>query len=108
MDHKEAFTDSKLKKYKKISDLIRETWNFSEDFSPEEVTKVLGILSVNSFCVHDGQEEGTGLTGGSFSSSLSLRFSLQDYIPGPVCCPTPVDQISKLSPNMTFHTSALL
>ena len=63
MDHKEALTDAKVKKYQKISDLIRHTWNFSDDFTHEEVTKVLGILSVNSFCVHDGDEEGTGLTG---------------------------------------------
>ena len=63
MDHREAFTEAKLKKYKKISRLIRHNWNFSEDFTEEEVTRVLGILSVNSFCVHDGLEDGTGLTG---------------------------------------------
>ena len=63
MDHKEARTETKLKKYRRISDLIRIRWNFKQDFTDEEVIKVLGILSVNSFCVHDGEEEGTGLIG---------------------------------------------
>lgn len=63
MDHQEARTEAKLKKYRRISDLIRKRWNFKQDFTDEEVIKVLGILSVNSFCVHDGEEEGTGLIG---------------------------------------------
>ena len=63
MDHQEARTEAKLKKYRRISDLIRMRWNFKQDFTEEEVIKVLGILSVNSFCVHDGEEEGTGLIG---------------------------------------------
>lgn len=63
MGHEEALTETKLKKYKKISNLIRNIWNFCEDFTTEEIIKVLGILSVNSFCVHDGEEDGTGLIG---------------------------------------------
>ena len=63
MDHKEGITDGRRKRYKRISEVIRNLWNFGRDFSEEEVFRVLGILSVNSFCVHDGVEDNTGLIG---------------------------------------------
>ena len=63
MDHKEQQTAARRRRYKRVSDLIRITWGFIKDFTEEEVIKVLGILSVNSFCVHDGVEDGTGLIG---------------------------------------------
>ena len=63
MDHQEQQTEAKRRRYKRVSDLIRITWRFARDFTEEEVIRVLGILSVNSFCVHDGVEDGTGLIG---------------------------------------------
>ena len=63
MDHTENHTEKKLKRYSQIADLIRNTWGFSRDFSENEVKHVLGILAVNSFCVHDGAEDGMGLIG---------------------------------------------
>ena len=63
MDHRENLTEKKKKRYTWISDLIRNTWRFSKDFTAEEVKHILGILAVNSFCVHDGVEEGMGLIG---------------------------------------------
>ena len=59
MDHQDQMTDSKRKRYKRISDTIRHHWNFAQDFTHEEVIKVLGILAVNSFTIHDGVEDGT-------------------------------------------------
>jgi len=63
MDHKEGLTEARRKRYKRISEVIRNHWNFGKDFTEEEVFRVLGILSVNSFCVHDGIEDNTGLIG---------------------------------------------
>ena len=63
MDHQEQQTEARRRRYKRVSDLIRITWRFARDFTEEEVIQVLGILSVNSFCVHDGVEDGTGLIG---------------------------------------------
>ena len=63
MDHQEQQTEARRRRYKRVSDLIRITWRFARDFTEEEVIRVLGILSVNSFCVHDGVEDGTGLIG---------------------------------------------
>ena len=74
MDHGEDLTDGQRKRYKRISDLIRLHWKFAKDFTEREVFKVLGILSVNSFCVHDGLEDGTGLIG---KKNLDV---LKDYL----------------------------
>ena len=49
------------RRYSRVADTIRYAWKFGQDFSSAEVKRVLGILAVNSFCVHDGVEEGTGL-----------------------------------------------
>jgi len=64
MDHQgDEQTESRRRRHKRIADIIRNTWRFGADFTEEEVIRILGILSVNSFCVHDGVEDGTGLIG---------------------------------------------
>lgn len=63
MDHKENQSPNQQRKHAQVTDLIRNTWGFSKDFSVNEVRHVLGILSVNSFVVHDGLEDGMDLIG---------------------------------------------
>lgn len=63
MDHKENQSPTQQRRQTQIAELIRNTWGFSKDFSVNEVRHVLGILSVNSFVVHDGLEDGMDLIG---------------------------------------------
>ena len=64
MDHQgDGQTENRRRRHKRIADIIRISWKFGSDFTEEEVIRILGILSVNSFCVHDGVEDGTGLIG---------------------------------------------
>ena len=63
MDHKENQSPSQQRRQLQIAELIRNVWNFGKDFSINEVKKVLGILSVNSFVVHEGSEPGLDLIG---------------------------------------------
>ena len=63
MDHKEHQSPAQQRRQLQIADLIRNTWGFGKDFSVNEVKHVLGILSVNSFVVHDGVEDGLDLIG---------------------------------------------
>jgi len=63
MDHKENQSPSQQRRQAQIAELIRVTWGFAKDFSVNEVKHVLGILSVNSFVVHDGLEDGMDLIG---------------------------------------------
>jgi len=63
MDHKENQSPAQQRRQTQIAELIRITWGFGKDFSVNEVKHVLGILSVNSFVVHDGAEDGMDLIG---------------------------------------------
>ena len=72
MDHTETQTEKKQKRYSQIAELIRNTWGFSKDFSVTEIKHVLGILAVNSFCVHEGVEDGMGLIG-NYMQLITLR-----------------------------------
>jgi hypothetical protein len=63
MDHKENQSPAQQRRQAQIAELIRVTWGFGKDFSVNEVKHVLGILSVNSFVVHDGAEDGMDLIG---------------------------------------------
>ena len=72
MDHKETQSPAQQRRQLQIAELIRNTWGFGKDFSVNEVKHVLGILSVNSFVVHDGAEDGLDLIG-----KLSLRRRLE-------------------------------
>lgn len=63
MDHKDQQTPQQQRKHSQLAELIRNTWGFGKDFSVNEVRHVLGILSVNSFVVHDGLEDGMDLIG---------------------------------------------
>ena len=63
MDHKETQSPAQQRRQLQIAELIRNTWGFGKDFSVNEVKHVLGILSVNSFVVHDGAEDGLDLIG---------------------------------------------
>ena len=70
MDHKENQSPAQQRRQLQIAELIRVTWGFGKDFSVNEVKHVLGILSVNSFVVHDGAEDGLDLIG-NFSTFLA-------------------------------------
>ena len=72
MDHTETQTEKKQRRYSQIAELIRNTWGFSKDFSVTEIKHVLGILAVNSFCVHEGVEDGMGLIG-NYMQLITLR-----------------------------------
>merc|ERR1719474_2398917 len=63
MDHKENQSPAQEREHNQLAELIRVTWGFAKDFSVNEVRHVLGILSVNSFVVHDGLEDGMDLIG---------------------------------------------
>ena len=63
MDHKDQQSPSQQRRQLQIAELIRNVWRFGKDFSVNEVKHVLGILSVNSFVIHDGAEEGLDLIG---------------------------------------------
>ena len=63
MDHKDQQSPSQQRRQLQIAELIRNVWGFGKDFSVNEVKHVLGILSVNSFVIHDGAEEGLDLIG---------------------------------------------
>ena len=63
MDHKDQQSPNQQRRQLQIAELIRNVWRFGKDFSVNEVKHVLGILSVNSFVIHDGAEEGLDLIG---------------------------------------------
>ena len=54
MDHNDQLDEATVKRRQTLVDFLRKTCKLANDFSNEEVHKVLGILSVNSFVVHDG------------------------------------------------------
>ena len=72
MDHKENQSPAQQRRQLQIAELIRVTWGFGKDFSVNEVKHVLGILSVNSFVVHDGAEDGLDLIGNFSTTFLAL------------------------------------
>ena len=63
MDHNDVAEESVLKHRQRVTDFILKTCNLAKDFSEEEVAHVLGILSVNSFVVHDTNEDNMDLIG---------------------------------------------
>ena len=63
MDHKDSIDEATLKHRQKIADFIRKSCKLGGDFSEAEVHHVLGILSVNSFVVHDTDEDNLDLIG---------------------------------------------
>lgn len=63
MDHKEALDEAALKYRQRVVDFIRKTCKLGSDFTDAEVHHVLGILSVNSFVVHDTSEDNLDLIG---------------------------------------------
>ena len=79
MDHKENQTPGQQRRQSQIAELIRNTWGFGKDFSVNEVKHVLGILSVNSFVVHDGSEVGMDLIGRKISFNFQLYSSLLSF-----------------------------
>lgn len=57
MDHNDNLDETTVEKRNKIVDFIRINCALAKDFDPEEIHHILGILSVNSFVVHDGGED---------------------------------------------------
>jgi len=54
MDHNDILDEATVKRRQTLVDFIRKSCKLGNDFTNEECHKVLGILSVNSFVVHDG------------------------------------------------------
>ena len=54
MDHNEQLEANCKKRRQTLVDFLRKSCKLANDFSDFEVHRVLGILSVNSFVVHDG------------------------------------------------------
>ena len=54
MDHNDLLDEATVKRRQTLVDFIRKSCKLAQDFTNEECHKVLGILSVNSFVVHDG------------------------------------------------------
>ena len=63
MDHKEDLDDAAHRHRQKVVDFIRKTLKLAQDFTEEECHKVLGVLTVNSFVVHDSEEGNMDLIG---------------------------------------------
>lgn len=73
MDHNDQLDDNTRKRRQTLVDFLRKTCKLASDFSNEEVHRVLGILSVNSFVVHDGgdDEANSDLIGKGISQNQS-------------------------------------
>ena len=71
MDHNEQLEANCKKRRQTLVDFLRKSCKLANDFSDFEVHRVLGILSVNSFVVHDGgsDEANSDLIG----NSLTIR-----------------------------------
>ena len=54
MDHNDQLEANNKKRRQTLVDFLRKSCKLDKDFSDHEVHTVLGILSVNSFVVHDG------------------------------------------------------
>ena len=54
MDHNDQLEANNKKRRQTLVDFLRKSCKLDKDFSDFEVHRVLGILSVNSFVVHDG------------------------------------------------------
>ncbi|TRY75492.1 hypothetical protein TCAL_08645 [Tigriopus californicus] len=63
MDHNDHLDEVSAKHRKRVIDFILKTCRLSKDFTEEEVNHVLGILTVNSFVVHDHEEDNLDLIG---------------------------------------------
>ena len=57
MDHNDNLDESTIEKRNKIVDFIQINCALAKDFDAAEIHHILGILSVNSFVVHDGGED---------------------------------------------------
>ena len=103
MDHKETQSPAQQRRQLQIAELIRNTWGFGKDFSVNEVKHVLGILSVNSFVVHDGAEDGLDLIGklsllGCLEFGQKWRQYLTIPLPGQVCTRGPASSRTAACP----------
>ena len=54
MDHNDQLEANNKRRRRTLVDFLRKSCKLDKDFSDHEVHTVLGILSVNSFVVHDG------------------------------------------------------
>ena len=63
MDHGDSLDETSKKHRQRVTDFILKTCKMGSDFTSAEVHHVLGILSVNSFVVHDTDEGNLDLIG---------------------------------------------
>ena len=54
MDHNDQLDANAKKRRQTLVDFLRKSCKLADDFTDNECHRVLGILSVNSFVVHDG------------------------------------------------------
>ena len=54
MDHNDNLDESTRRRRQTLVDFLRKSCRLGNDFADEEIHKILGILGVNSFVVHDG------------------------------------------------------
>ena len=57
MDHNDNLEEATVKRRNQIVDFLRINCALSKDFTPSEIHHILGVLSVNSFVVHDGGQD---------------------------------------------------
>jgi hypothetical protein len=54
MDHNDNLDESTRRRRQTLVDFLRKSCRLGNDFDDEEIHRILGILGVNSFVVHDG------------------------------------------------------
>ena len=78
MDHNDRLDDGTKRRRQTLVDFLRKSCKLGEDFTEDECHRVLGILSVNSFVVHDGgaDDASTDLIGKDQFSSTCIKTEL--------------------------------
>ena len=54
MDHNDSLDEATRRRRQTLVDFLRKSCRLNNDFTDDEIHKILGILGVNSFVVHDG------------------------------------------------------
>jgi len=81
MDHNDVLDESSRRRRQTLVDFLRKSCRLGNDFDDDEIHRILGILSVNSFVVHDGgsDEANTDLVRKFFFAPLH-NFTLNLFI----------------------------
>ena len=74
MDHNDQLDANAKKRRQTLVDFLRKSCKLADDFTDNECHRVLGILSVNSFVVHDGGGDETNC------DLIGKQFMLHQFI----------------------------